>query len=116
MRGKAAQNRTASVAAIARTPFGHSRIDPAVYRNKVTGCLSPDPGDQIHAAAAIHGQVDVLVTRNLKHLATEPVIRRKHVRQRPHPNGSFRWVNSGGCFPQKLVVLAQLVDLTAQNS
>ena len=27
-----------------------------------------------HAAAAIHGDVDVLLTRNMKHLRTEPVL------------------------------------------
>ena len=28
----------------------------------------------MHAAAAIHGDVDVLLTRNLKHLRTKPVL------------------------------------------
>lgn len=64
----------ASVVAAVRTHFGHSRIDPAVYRDKITGDLSPDPDDRVHAAAAIYGDVDVLLTRNLKHLRTQPVL------------------------------------------
>lgn len=57
-----------------RTHFGRSRIDPALYRDKITDDLSPDPDDRTHAAAAIHGDVDVLLTRNLKHLRTKPVL------------------------------------------
>lgn len=64
----------ASVTAAVRTHFGHYRIDPALYRDKITKGLSPDVDDCVHAAAAIHGDVDVLLTRNLKHLRTEPVL------------------------------------------
>ena len=57
-----------------RTHFGRSRIDPAVHRDKITDDHSPDPDDRVHAAAAIYGGVDVLLTRNLKHLRTKPVL------------------------------------------
>lgn len=64
----------ASVAAGVRTHFGRHRIDPAVYADKITDDLSPDPGDRVHAAAVIHGGVNVLLTRNPKHLRTKPVL------------------------------------------
>lgn len=72
--GERTPETAASVAAAVRTHFGRFRIDPSLYRDKVTDDLSPDPGDRTHAAAAIHGDVDVLLTRNLKHLRTEPVL------------------------------------------
>lgn len=56
-----------SVIHAVRTHFGRYRIAPEQYRNKITDELSPDPGDRQHAAACIHGDVDVLLTRNLKH-------------------------------------------------
>lgn len=55
-----------SVTDAVRTYFGRYRIDESLYRGKVSGSLSPDPGDRLHAAACIHGDVDVLLTRNLK--------------------------------------------------
>ena len=64
----------ASVAAAVRSFFGRFRIDPALYRDKITDDLSPDPDDRVHAAAAIYGDVDVLLTRNMKHLRTKPVL------------------------------------------
>lgn len=72
--GRRAPESAASVAAAVRTHFDRSRIDPARYRDKITDVLSPDPDDRPHAAAAIHGDVDVLLTRNLKHLRTKPVL------------------------------------------
>lgn len=63
-----------SVADAVRTHFGRYRIDPELYRDKVTDELSPDPGDRLHAAACIHGGVDVLLTRNLKHFQAPAVI------------------------------------------
>lgn len=72
--GKRTPESAASVAAAVRTHFGRSRIDPAVYHDKITDDLSPDAGDRVHAAAAIYGGVDVLLTRNLKHLRTKPVV------------------------------------------
>jgi predicted nucleic acid-binding protein len=63
-----------SVAAAVRTHFGHCRIDPGLYRDKITEDLSPDPNDRLHAAAAIHGDVAMLLTRNTKHLRTRPVL------------------------------------------
>lgn len=72
--GKRTPESAASVAAAVRSYFGRSRIDPAVYRDKITDDLSPDPDDRVHAAAVIYGDVDVLLTRNLKHLRTEPVL------------------------------------------
>lgn len=72
--GQRTPESAASVAAAVRTHFGRYRIDPAVYRDKITDDLSPDPDDRVHAAAAIHGDVDVLLTRNLKHLRTKPVL------------------------------------------
>ncbi len=64
----------AQVAAAVRTHFARYRIDPTLYQDKVTDDMSPDPDDRIHAAAAIHGDVDVLLTRNLRHLRTPPVL------------------------------------------
>ncbi len=55
-----------SVTDAVRTHFGRSRIAPELYRNRAIDELSPDPGDRLHAAACIHGDVDVLLTRNLK--------------------------------------------------
>ncbi len=72
--GQRSAESAASVAAAVRTHFAGNRIDPAVYRDKVTVDLSPDPGDRVHAAAAIYGRVDTLLTRNLKHLRTPPVV------------------------------------------
>lgn len=63
-----------SVAAAVRTHYGRDRIDPELYRDKTTEDLSPDPDDRVHAAACIHGDVDVLLTRNMKHLRTRPVL------------------------------------------
>jgi len=57
-----------------RTLFGRYRIDPTVYRDKITEDLSPDPGDRVHAAAAVYGDVVVLLSRNLKHLRTKAVL------------------------------------------
>lgn len=72
--GQRTPESAASVAAAVRTHFGRYRIDPALYRGKITDDLSPDPGDRVHAAAAIYGDVDVLLTRNLKHLRTGAVL------------------------------------------
>lgn len=55
-----------SVVDAVRAHFGRYRIDPALYRGQVTGNLSPDPDDRVHAAVCIHEGVDVLVTRNIK--------------------------------------------------
>lgn len=63
-----------SAAAAVRTFFGLYRIGPAVYGDKVTDDLSSDPDDRVHAAAAVYGDVDVLLTRNLRHLRTKPVL------------------------------------------
>lgn len=72
--GRRTPESASSVAAAVRSYFGRFRIDPVLYRDKVTEDLSPDPDDRVHAAAAIHGDVDVLLTRNGKHLRTEPVL------------------------------------------
>jgi len=72
--GQRTPDSAVSVAAAVRAHFVRYRIDPALYRDKVTDELSPDPGDRIHAAAAVHGDVDVLLTRNLKHLRTAPLL------------------------------------------
>lgn len=55
-----------SVTDAVRAHFGRYRIAPELYRDRVTDDLSPDPGDRLHAAACIHGEVDVLLTRNVK--------------------------------------------------
>lgn len=62
-----------SVTDAVRAHFGRYRIAPELYRDKVTDDLSPDPGDRLHAAACIQGEVDVLLARNLKHFRA-PVI------------------------------------------
>ena len=59
----------ALVAAAVRTHFGQHRIAPDLYRGKITDDLSPDPDDRVHAAAVIYGEVDVLLTRNMKRFA-----------------------------------------------
>lgn len=64
----------ASVAAAVHSYFGRFRIDPGQYHDKIADDLSPDPDDRVHAAAAIYGDVDVLLTRNMKHLRTAPVL------------------------------------------
>jgi hypothetical protein len=56
-----------SVTDAVRAHFGRHRIDADLYEGKVTADLSPDPGDRNHAAACVYGDVDVLVTRNVKH-------------------------------------------------
>jgi len=55
-----------SVTDAVRTHFGRYRIEGNLYQGKAADDLSPDPGDRLHAAACIHGDVDVLLTRNLK--------------------------------------------------
>lgn len=72
--GRRTAESAASVAEAVRSHFGRYRLDPNLYRGQVTDDLSPDPADRIHAAAAIYGCVDVLLTRNLKHLRTAPVL------------------------------------------
>jgi predicted nucleic acid-binding protein len=72
--GRRTPESAASVTGAVRTYFGDDRIDPATYRHAITDDLSPDPDDRVHAAAAIHGNADVVLTRNLKHLRTEPVM------------------------------------------
>ncbi|MDN5797157.1 MAG: PIN domain-containing protein [Intrasporangium sp.] len=53
--GKRTPESAASLAAAVRTHFGRYRIDPTLYRDKITDDLSPDADDRIHAAAAIYG-------------------------------------------------------------
>lgn len=65
--GQRTAESAASVTRAVRQHFGRYRIDPALYRDKVTDDLSPDPDDRIHAAACVHGNIDVLLTRNAKH-------------------------------------------------
>lgn len=72
--GQRTPESAASVAAAVRTYFSRNRIDTVGFRDKITDDLSPDPDDRMHAAAAIYGDVDVLLTRNLKHLRTKPVL------------------------------------------
>ncbi len=72
--GRRTPEAAASVAVAVRTHFARDRIDPALYQDKITDDLSPDPDDRVHAAAAIYGNVDVVLTRNLKHLRTQPVL------------------------------------------
>lgn len=55
-----------SVTDAVRAHFSRYRIAPELYRDKVTDDFSPDPGDRLHAAACIYGNVDVLLTRNVK--------------------------------------------------
>jgi predicted nucleic acid-binding protein len=72
--GQRTPDSAASVTAAVRAHFGQYRIAPADYRDQITDDLSPDPADRTHAAAAIYGDVDVLLTRNMKHLRTKPVL------------------------------------------
>ncbi|HMR48630.1 MAG TPA: PIN domain-containing protein [Arachnia sp.] len=72
--GKRTAGSAASVSTAVRIHFSKYRIAPSLYCDKITDDLSPDPGDRIHAAAVIYGDVDVLLTRNMKHLRTKPVL------------------------------------------
>lgn len=62
-----------SVTAAVRVGFASSRIDPALYREKVTEDLSPDPNDRAHVAACIEGGATVLLTRNTKDFPEGPL-------------------------------------------
>lgn len=53
--------------------FGRHRIDPARHSGRATEDLSPDPGDRIHVAACIYGEVEVLVTHNTKDYRATPI-------------------------------------------
>lgn len=55
-----------SVTDAVHTHFDRYRIAPEQYRGNITDDLSPDPGERLHAAECIHGDVDVLLTRNLE--------------------------------------------------
>ena len=72
--GQRTPESAASVSAAVRQHFGRYRIDPILYRDKITDDLPPDPDDRAHAAAVIYGDVDVLLTRNVKDLRTKPVL------------------------------------------
>lgn len=62
-----------SVTDAVRIHFSKYQIDGTLYRDKLSDSLSPDPGDRLHAAACIHGDVDVLLTRNLKDFQTQEI-------------------------------------------
>lgn len=64
-----------SVADAVRSYFGPYRISPELYREQITDDLSPDPDDRAHAAACIHGDVDVLLTRNLKDFQAAAIVK-----------------------------------------
>lgn len=72
--GQRSPESAASGSAAVRHFFGDYRIDPKLYRAKITDELSPDPDDRVHAAAAMYGDMDVLLTRNMRHLSTAPVL------------------------------------------
>lgn len=71
--GRRTTQSAASVTAAVRQHFSRYRIDPDLYRQQITEEMSPDPDDRVHAAAMIYGDVDVLLTRNTKHLRTASV-------------------------------------------
>lgn len=62
-----------SVTEAVRAHFGRYRITPELYRGRVADDLSPDPGDRLHAAACIYGDVDVLLTQNVKDFRTPAI-------------------------------------------
>lgn len=62
-----------SVTAAVRAGFASSRIDPTLYRERVTEDLSPDPDDRVHVAACIEGGATVLLTRNMKDFPEGPL-------------------------------------------
>ncbi|MFT4165781.1 MAG: PIN domain-containing protein [Microlunatus sp.] len=72
--GQRTPESAASVSAAVRQHFGRYGINPILYRDKITDDLSPVPDDRAHAAAVIYGNVDVLLTRNMKGLRTKPVL------------------------------------------
>ncbi len=55
-----------SVTDAVRTHFSRYRIDGRLYQGKTSDDLSTDPEDRLHAAACIYGDVDTLLTHNLK--------------------------------------------------
>lgn len=62
-----------SVSKAVRAHFGKYRIDGHLYQGKASNDLSPDPDDRLHAAACIYGDVDVLLTRNVRDFLTPPI-------------------------------------------
>jgi len=68
--GQRSPSSAASVTKAVRTYFGAYRIPTDIYQHRVTDDLSPDPADRVHAAACLYGNVQVLLTRNTKHLSS----------------------------------------------
>lgn len=57
-----------------RQHFGRYRIDSGLYQDRISDDLSSDPDDRVHAAAVICGDVNLLLTQNMKHPRTKPVL------------------------------------------
>jgi len=72
--GMRTANSARAVTDAVRKYFGKYRIDESLYRGKELETFSPDPGDRLHAAACIYGDVDVLLTRNLKDFQTAAIV------------------------------------------
>ena len=62
--GKRTAGSARSVADAIRQFFASGRIDPASYRETLDDVPGRDADDRVHAAAAIAGRADVLLTRN----------------------------------------------------
>jgi hypothetical protein len=65
--GQRTPESASALAQAIRTHFASERIDPSLYRDKITDDLSTDADDRIHVAAAIYGGATVALTRNLRH-------------------------------------------------
>lgn len=63
-----------SVSDAVRLHFSDYRVDPILYRDRVGPDLSPDPGDRLHVAACCYGDIDILLTRNLKDFAAPALV------------------------------------------
>ncbi len=69
--GQRAAETAASVVRAVRSSFGRGRLDPERYESLLEVSLSPDPDDRVHVAACLGGDVDVLLTRNVRDFPVE---------------------------------------------
>lgn len=64
--GRRTPDTAASVAQAVRRAFGRGRLAPERYLPLLDDSLSEDPADRVHVAACLGGDVDVLLTRNVR--------------------------------------------------
>jgi hypothetical protein len=64
--GQRTAETAALVARAVRSAFARGRLEPARYLPLLDVSLSSDPDDRIHVAACLGGDIDVLLTRNVR--------------------------------------------------